>query len=217
MRISSLLVLFAVSTAFAAERMPTCTKRGKNGKVPSLDAVRSCQDRERKKVFDDYQKREKTETPLWLQEKMDDHQRGEIRGFLQKHPEAASFSHEPKSSKESRGKKGKVSSKQASDILSTLTGYFGGAAGKIKKMLGISGKSKSIGTPTSADLEAARSMKLINDAAKESGLDLEKHRAESMINPGGTLGKRVKKYNKSLNKNLDPSMKKYFKGKKKKK
>ncbi len=83
-------------------------------------------------------------------------------------------------------------------------------------MLGMSTEKKTIGNPKPADLEAARSLKMVTDAAKESGLDLKQHRTSSLVNPGGTLGKKVKKYNESLDKNLDPSMKKFFKGKKKK-
>jgi hypothetical protein len=206
-----LILVFSLLTGPAAAfELPSCTTPSEDGEVPTLDAVRTCQERVRGRVFQEYTRNTKKEPSAWLREKVDTKQREEIRLFLQKHPGRASFSHAEREA-------GKPQQRQAEGIVDTLTAYFGKAKGKVVEMLGLGEqKKRRKSNATAAELEAARSLKAVTDAAKESGLDLKKHKTGSLLNPGKTLSDRAKKYNESLDKNLDPSMKKFYKKGKKK-
>ncbi len=205
-----LVALLAIPSANSAVKMADCTK-SKKGIVPTLDAVRACQKRERNLIINAFEKQKKGAAPIWLLEKIDDHEREEVRNFLQKYPNRATLSTLEAPSKSTKTK--------GNDFMNSVKSYFKDASVKLKSMMGMGAASKKrIGNPTAAELEASRSLKTVTDMAEKNGLDLEKHKRDSLLNPGKSLQKRVDKYHKSLKTNLDPSMKKFYrKGKKKKK
>ena len=207
MMLSALLAVLVAAPAHAG-KMPSCIKPDKAGAVPDLAVVRACQKNGKKLVMAAYEKQQKKPAPIWLREKIEDQHRSKVREFLAKYPHKASMATEeiePPAKGENK----------SSYIMATLMSYLGKYAGKMKSMMGMSGGSKRIGNPTAADLEAARSLKVITDAAQKNGLNLQKHKMESMLAPGKTLQKRMDKYHKSLKNNLDPSMKKFYRKDKK--
>ncbi|PIP84554.1 MAG: hypothetical protein CO113_01445 [Elusimicrobia bacterium CG_4_9_14_3_um_filter_62_55] len=204
---SAISLLFtALVVPAAALDLPLCTAKVKDGTLPSLDAVTACQKAARERVFAANFKKRPPEDEIWLAERVDQLQREEVRGYLAAHPELASFS-EPETPPGQ-----KTDQEQAGGILEMLTAYFGQAKEKVSGMLGFAPGAAKPGNPggTAAELEASRSLKSVLESARKSGLDLPRHKTGSLLNPAGTLKKHADEYNKSLNRNLDPSMKKFF-------
>lgn len=202
----SCLLAATLPAAAAAAKSSRCT-RGPSGDpddIPTMREVTTCQQR----AIDAYVKRmrAKGRSPsVAVLERMKERQRDELRAFLEKHPEAATLM---------EGEKEREDRAEAEDPEKDFVDYFrdamGYAGAKFRELFGLEKKKVSVSGSRTTSPEAAALLKKL----ETEGFDEASFKRLNALDPALArqhLKQSVDTYNKQLEQNLDPAMKKYWK------